>query len=145
LTSHRGFILDTNVVSEPTRPAPDPAVQAWMERQATEQLFLTTTIVCELAVGIERLPKGRRRQSYEIWLDRLLYEDFRGRVLHLDLDAALTFGRIVASAYAQGRRPHMGDAQIAAVAARERMAIATRDIDDFEAFGVPLVNPWRRA
>lgn len=113
-----------------------------MASQVAERLFLTTTTVCELAVGIERLPRGRRRRSYEVWFDRLLHEDFRDRLLDLDLDAALAFGRIVASAYAQGRRPHMADAQIAAVAARERMAIATRDTADFEPFGVPLVNPW---
>jgi predicted nucleic acid-binding protein len=61
----------------------------------------------------------------------------------VDIEAALILGRLVSHASAQGRRPDMADAQIAAVAARERMAVATRDVTDFEPFAVPLVNPWR--
>ena len=127
-----GIVLDTNVVSEPKRPRPDP-----------DRLFLTTTVICELAEGIERMLAGRRRRDFEGWLDGLVAEDFRERVLVLDVAAARLFGRLAASAYAQGRPPRMGDAQIAAVAVRDNnMAVATRDVADFEPFGVLLVDPW---
>jgi len=142
LTRPRGTILDTNVVSEPKRPRPDPTVRAWLEAQDPDRLFLTSTVVCELAEGIARMPAGRRRRDLEGWLDQLIEDDFQGRVLVLDADAARLYGGIVANAYAQGRPPRMADAQIAAVATRERMAIATRDTADFEAFGVPLLDPW---
>ena len=137
-----GIVLDTSVVSEPKRPRPDPVVRAWFERQDPDRLFLTTTVVCELAEGIERMPPGRRRRDFEGWLDGLIAEDFRDRVLALDVAAARLYGRLVASAYAQGRPPRMGDAQVAAVAARDGMAVATRDAADFEPFGVPLIDPW---
>ena len=138
----RGIVLDTNVISETRQPRPDLAVQAWFERQDAGTLYLTTTIVCELAEGIERLPIGRQRRGLEEWLDSLLAEDFRGRVLELDVPSARLFGKLAATAYAQGRPPQVGDVQIAAVAARNGFAVATRDLGDFAAFGLPLVDPW---
>lgn len=137
-----GIVLDTNVISEPKRPRPDPAVRAWFERQDVERLFLTSTVVCELAEGIERMPPGRKRLDFEAWLRGLIEVDFAGRILAFGVDAALIFGRLVAGAYATGRPPRMGDAQIAAVAAENGMAVATRDVGDFESLGVPIINPW---
>jgi predicted nucleic acid-binding protein len=117
-------------------------VRRWFERQDAGALYLTTTVLCELAEGVERLPAGRRRRDLEDWLDGLVEIDFRGRILALDIAAARLFGRLAATAWAQGRRPHMGDAQIAAVAAANGFAVATRDATDFAPFGVPLVDPW---
>lgn len=138
----RRLILDTNVVSEPTRVAPDPRVAAWFDAQVPGTLYLTATVVCEIAEGIECLPTGSRRRNFERWLRRLIEAGFADRILSLDHKAALIFGRLVAQARAMGRRPQTADAQIAAVAEREGMVIATRDISDFEPFGVPLINPW---
>ena len=136
-----GIILDTNVVSEPKRPSPDPKVRAWFESQDAERLYLTTTVIGELAVGIERLPAGRRRTDFRRWLDALITEDFFGRILTFDVEAALIYGKIVADALARGRPPTVGDAQIAAVARRERMAVASRDVRDFETLDVPIIDP----
>ena len=138
-----GVILDTNVISEPRRPKADPKVRAWFEDQEVERLYLTATVIGELSVGIERLPRGRRRADLERWLQALIAEDFAGRILTFDAAAALIFGRLVAAAMAQGRSPTVGDAQIAAVARRDGMAVATRDIADFAPLAVPLVDPWR--
>ena len=137
-----GIILDTNVVSEPKRPSPDPKVRAWFESEDVERLYLTMTVIGELAVGIERLPAGRRRTDFRCWLDALITEDFSGRILTFDVEAALIYGRIVADALARGRAPTVGDAQIAAVARRERMAVASRDVRDFETLDVPIIDPW---
>jgi predicted nucleic acid-binding protein len=138
-----GIILDTNVVSEPKRPFPDPKVRAWFENQDTEQLYLTTTVVGELAVGIERMPAGRRLTAFRGWLDGLIAEDFFSRILTFDVDSALIYGRIVSDARARGRPPSVGDAQIAAVARRNRMAVASRDVRAFEALNVPVIDPWQ--
>jgi len=137
-----GIILDTNVVSEPKRPSPDPEVRAWFESQDVARLYLTTTVIGELAVGIERMPAGRRRTDFRRWLDALITEDFFGRILTFDIEAALIYGKLVADALARGRPPTVGDAQIAAVARRERMAVASRDVRDFEALDVPIIDPW---
>jgi predicted nucleic acid-binding protein len=138
-----GIILDTNVISEPRRPSPDPRVRAWFEGQEVERLYLTTTVIGELAVGIERMPTGRRRADFRRWLDSLVTEDFAGRILIFDLEAALIYGKVVADALARGRPPTVGDAQIAAVARRDRMAVASRDVRGFESLDVTVIDPWQ--
>jgi predicted nucleic acid-binding protein len=138
-----GIIVDTNVVSEPRRWQPDANVAAWLAAQDPERLFLTATVVGELAFGVATLPHGRRRSAFELWLRDLVRERFAGRILAYDADAALIYGGIVAAARAQGREPKIGDAQVAAVARREGMAVATRNIGDFELLGVEIIDPWR--
>jgi toxin FitB len=139
----RGIILDTNVVSEPKRPAPDPRVRSWFEAQDVDRLYLTTTVIGELAVGIERLSSGRRRGDFRRWLDGLISEDFAGRILVFDVAAALVYGKLVAAALARGRPPTVGDAQIAAVAQRDGMAVASRDIRGFDSLDVSIIDPWQ--
>lgn len=139
------IVLDTNVVSEIRLAAPSAAVGDWFARQTSDSLFLTATVVGELASGIEALPAGRRRSLLELWFENLLEADFRGRVLDYGVAAARRYGVLIAGAKAQGRPPAISDAQIAAVAAVHGMSIATRDISDFAAFGIPLVNPWTDA
>ncbi|MGH6899556.1 MAG: type II toxin-antitoxin system VapC family toxin [Geminicoccaceae bacterium] len=138
-----GIILDTNVVSEPKRARPDANVVAWFERQAADQLYLTSTIVAELAFGIEIMPPGRRRRGFEIWLHERVVGAFRGRILAFDDEAALLYGGLMARARRQGRPARVGDAQIAATALRHGLAIATRNTGDFALFDAPLINPWQ--
>jgi predicted nucleic acid-binding protein len=138
-----GIVLDTNVVSEPRRRRPNAGVQAWFAAQDPGRLFVTATVIGELAAGIAAMPRGRRRVAFEDWLRDLVGTRFAGRVLAYDADAALIYGGLVAAARAQGRTPPIGDAQIAAVARREGMAVATRNGRDFESLGVVVVDPWR--
>jgi predicted nucleic acid-binding protein len=137
-----GIVLDTNVISEPRRPSPEPKVMAWLARQDVEWLYLTATVVGELAHGIAILPGGRRRERFEAWLLELVRERFAGRILSFDSEAALLFGQILAVARAMGRPTDAGDAQVAAVAQLHNMAVATRDVGDFEPLGVAVINPW---
>jgi toxin FitB len=136
------IILDTNVVSEPKRRLPAARVQMWFEAQRGDDLYLTSTVIGELAQGIERLPAGGRRSDLERWLDTLIADAFAGRILVFDVEAALIYGKLVAHALAQGRIPQVADAQIAAIAWREGMAVATRNVADFRVLQVPVVSPW---
>ena len=138
-----GIVLDTNVVSEPRRRRPDARVQAWFAAQDPGRLFVTATVIGELAAGIAAMPRGRRRTAFEGWLRELVGSRFAGRMLAYDADAALVYGDLVAAARAQGRAAAIGDAQIAAVARREGMAVATRNVRDFEPLGVTVVDPWQ--
>jgi predicted nucleic acid-binding protein len=137
-----GIVLDTNVISEPRRPSPESKVMAWLARQDVDGLYLTATVVGELAHGIAILPRGRRRDGFEAWLFELVRERFAGRILAFDGEAALVFGQILAAARAKGRPTDAGDAQIAAVAQLHDMAVATRDVSGFEPLGVAVINPW---
>lgn len=137
-----GILLNTDVVSEARRPRPDARVGDWFRRQDADKLFLAAPSVCELAEEIERMSQGRRRRAQEAWLDGLVENDFRGRVLTVDTVAARLYGKLASAAWAQGHPPHMADAQVAAVAARDGLHVATRDLDRFAVFGVPLIDPW---
>ena len=138
-----GIVLDTNVISEPRRRVADPSVVAWYARQSADQLFLTSTVVAELAFGIELLPAGRRRRGFEEWLASRVIGLFAGRILPFEVADAMIFGRLMASARRQGRPARVGDAEIAAVVLRHGLALATRNVVDFAAFGVAVINPWQ--
>ena len=81
------ILLDTNVVSEAMKPAPDDAVRAWLDEQAAETLFLSSVTIAELMFGIGALPDGKRKERLTEALDGVM-ELFADRVLPFDVDAA---------------------------------------------------------
>lgn len=137
-----GFLLDTNVVSELERDQPTRAVDEWFSSHPEDELFITAVTVGEIGAGLEMLAPGRRRARLQAWLDDLVRHQFAGRVLPYDREAALIFGRLIARARAAGRPSGIADAQIAAIASARGLTVATRDVRDFSAFGVAIVNPW---
>ena len=138
------IVLDTNVLSELTRPAPDPAVQAWVSAQRASELYTTTISEAELAYGLALLPQGRRREALALAVARLLGEGLGGRVMAFDRAAAAAYGAIAARRRTAGRPVATADGQIAAIAlARGATLLATRDIGGFQHCGVPILNPWQ--
>ncbi len=137
------LILDTNVVSETMLPVPSPRVLAWWSQQRTsEELHITTVTVAEILFGIELLPHGKRHARLLAEAEAMFAEDFAGRILPFDEEAARAFSQVAASRRGQGRPIAEFDAQIAAIARSRGAALATRNVDDFEGCGVRLVNPW---
>ena len=106
---------------------------------------MPTIAIAEIKLGIEMLPAGRRRTSFEDWLSDLLTKVFADRILSFDTAAAWAFGQLVARARRRGQPTPVADAQIAAVATVHGLTVATRDSADFAGFGVPLVNPFEGA
>ncbi|NYF78160.1 type II toxin-antitoxin system VapC family toxin [Granulicella arctica] len=136
------IILDTNVVSEPMRAQGGPAVQAWLDRQAAETLYLTATSLSELLVGIELIPTGKRREVLTASLNRLLERLFGPRILAFDKQAAVAYASVVERTRSSGYSISVADAQIAAIAEVSGFTVATRDTSPFEAAGTPIINPW---
>ncbi|MBD9626441.1 type II toxin-antitoxin system VapC family toxin [Ensifer sp. ENS06] len=135
------IVLDTNVVSEAMKPAPDLAVRNWLNDQVAETLYLSSVTLAELLFGIAALPEGRRKKALAGTLDGLL-ELFDDRVLSFDTAAARHYAGLAATARAGGKGFPTPDGYIAAIAASKGFTIATRDTSPFEAAGVPVVNPW---
>ena len=134
------ILLDTNVLSELTRPAPVSRVVKWLEANEP-RLALPTIALAELRYGIARLPEGKRKQSLlNFWTETR--RRFAGRTYSFDVQAAETYGEIVAAAERQGRPVNIGDGQIAAIALTRGMQVATRNVGDFSPTGVELINPW---
>ena len=136
------IILDTNVVSEPLKPAPSQAVLDWLDRQVPETLYLTAVSLAELLAGIEALPQGRRRLKLEQAVTRQILPLFEGRILPFDAKAAEAFGKVRAGAQAVGNTIGFADGNVAAIAAAKGFVLATRNVRDFRGSGVELINPW---
>jgi predicted nucleic acid-binding protein len=136
------ILLDTNVVSEPLRPKPDPNVLRWLDAQAAESLYLSTVSLAELLLGIESLPTGKRRKALAAALDERIITLFGERIVAFDVRAAESYPRVVIDARRQGHPISVADAQIAAIAASRQFSVATRDVVPFESAGVQTINPW---
>jgi len=136
------IILDTNVVSEPMKLQANPLVKQWLDRQEPETLFLTAVNLAELSAGVEQMPVGQRQNDLRHGLTRLLRALFDQRILPFDQREAEVFAQMSATVRASGRVLPMVDGQIAAIAATHGFSVATRDIEPFEAAGVPVINPW---
>lgn len=137
------IVLDTNVVSELARSAPDPRVAAWAAQQDLARVVITVVTEAELRAGIAMMPEGRRRTEVEQAVMGIIEQALRGRVLPLDRAAPPYFAAFRSLRRAAGRTIDAADALIAATArAHGATLIATRDLPGFEGCGVPLVDPW---
>jgi|SRR5665213_138009 len=136
------IILDTNVVSEPMKPDGHPGVQAWLDDQIAETLYLTSSSLAELLHGVEVLPDGKRKEGLAAALSDLLTTLFGARILAFDQQAARMYAGRVSRARATGRPISMADGQIAGIAAVHGFTVATRDTTPFVAAGIPVLNPW---
>ena len=96
------ILLDTNVVSEPLRPAPDPRVIEWIDAQPLETLFLSAITVAELRAGVALLPTGKRRSGLQQNLEKRVLPLFAGRVLAFDLACTAAYAALIAKARAAG-------------------------------------------
>ena len=136
------LLLDTNVVSEFMKPRPDAAVVEWLRLQDEDALFLSTLTLAELHRGIALLPAGKKRTALAEWVEGELSERFEGRILPVDRTVSRVWGELMASAERRGRRLAAMDGLIAATAMSSQLDLVTRNVRDFEAVDVTLVNPW---
>ena len=135
------ILLDTNVLSEITRPKPAPAVLAWLDDQVAETLFISSVTIAELMFGIGLRPKGRRRQALTTWVEGVA-ETFAARTLPFDAEAARFYADLAVQARLAGRGFPVPVGYIAAIAAQHNFAVASRDDSAFAAAGLRLIDPW---
>jgi hypothetical protein len=137
------IILDTNVVSELMRAAPDPTVAAWAVNVGPD-LSVTALTVAEIRYGIARLPESRRKREITAAADTVLTA-FAQRIVSFDFAAATRYGDLAARRETDGRPISVFDAQIAAVCQARSATLATRNVKDFEGTGVTVIDPWNEA
>ncbi|HXJ85704.1 MAG TPA: type II toxin-antitoxin system VapC family toxin [Candidatus Binatia bacterium] len=136
------IILDTNVVSELMRPAPEPRVLRWFANQSAEDLHVTAITMAEILYGIELIAVARRRDVVRAGAEKMFGDLFAERILTFEDRAARTFSQITSSRRRQGKPMSDFDAQIAAITRVHGATLATRNPYVFEGCGVRLVNPW---
>ncbi len=139
------FVLDSDVVSELMRPVPDPMIVSWGAEHATSSLFLTVVAEAELCYGLAVMAPGKRRDSLATGLERMLETGFANRVLPFDSSAVHAYAGITSARRRRGRPIAQADCQIAAIARVRGMAVATRNIQDFEEIGIDTLDRWNSA
>lgn len=138
------IVLDTNVISEMAKPRAhqSSSAGAWLEARRVEELYVTSVTYAELLAGLYAIPDGKRRRGMIAATDAILMEDLDGRVLPFDMDCVDAFARIAAERRAKGLSRDTADLQIAAIAMTHGFAVATRNVADFGAEGLVVINPW---
>ncbi len=138
----RGILLDANVVSEAVRPVPDARVLSFL--RAVTGAWLSVVVLHELEFGLQRLDAGRRRERLQRALAEVVAR-YGDRVLSVDREGALLAAVMRVQAQRAGRVLHLADALIAGTAMAHDLAVATRNVGDFEGLDVPVINPWNTA
>ena len=137
------YLLDTNIISNATKPAPSHTLTAWMADQADEDLFISSLTIAEIRRGLLEKSAGKKRRELESWFfgpegPQAL---FAGRVLPFDERAGLIWARLMAEGTATGRPRNALDMIIAAIAEANECVVVTDDEKDFA--GLKIVNPLR--
>jgi predicted nucleic acid-binding protein len=137
------YLLDTNIISNVTKPAPSEPLIAWMSEQADENLFIASLTVAEIWFGVLEKPAGKKRRQLESWFvgpegPRAL---FAGRILPFDEKASLIWARLMAEGTKAGRPRSALDMILAAVAEANNCIVVTDNEKDFK--GLKFINPMR--
>ncbi|PDT36342.1 VapC toxin family PIN domain ribonuclease [Rhizobium sp. M10] len=136
------LLLDTNVLSEVTRPNPDMRVLAWLDQLDEDRSFVSIISIAEIRRGIALMDNGRKRDALAEWLARDLPQRFERRIIPVDEPVALAWGDLMGRAKRSGRGLSSMDGLIAATAVAHDLTLATRNTRDFEGFGIELIDPW---
>jgi toxin FitB len=132
------YVVDTNVLSETIKPAPDARVLAWLDDQRA--IAIAAVSVYELVRGIERLTAGRKRRLLEAWFARLLAGG--ADVLPFDRESAIAAARLERDAQNRGRAIETRDLFILACAKARGLAVATHNVAHFRGHGVGIYDPF---
>lgn len=136
------IVLDTNVLSEAMKSAPNTAVLAWLDTQVAETLFISAVTLAEMQYGVLVLPEGWRRDRLATAIGDVATL-FADRILPFDMAAAQHYATLAVRARSRGLGFPIPDGYIAAIAASRGFAVATRDTSAFAAAGLSVINPWQ--
>jgi len=136
------YLLDTNIISEFISKYPDQKVVDYILSLKEEDLFLSVITIGEIKSGIEKLDEGKRKESLLAWLENDLLTRFSGRILSLNVDVMLTWGKLNPSLKKLGTPLPIMDSLIGATCKVEKMTLITRNEKDFKNINIKIVNPF---
>lgn len=138
----KGFLLDTNILSELRKPRPNAAVLAFVGALPGPVLHVAAVTLAEIRYGIERLDDAGRRSDLLRWLDDELRPQFAGRVVDVSEDVLVLWRQLIEQGRKRGHTFSQPDVLIAASAQAHELIVVGRDISEFVQAGVPVLNPW---
>jgi predicted nucleic acid-binding protein len=136
------YLLDTCVISECAKPQPEKSVINWIDGCDEDSLFLSVLTIGEIQKGITKLTDKTKSAKYQQWLDNDLRKRFFHRILPIDNDVALAWGRLQGKAEARGRPIPTIDGLLGATAIAHNLTVVTRNETDLNATGASVFNPW---
>lgn len=136
------YLVDTNVLSEASKPHPNAAVLEWVDSRPRGSTAVSAVSLGEVQKGIELLEHGQRRVWLQQWFTATLRDEYGDRVLPVTREVALSWGKLTAADHRRGRVLKLADGLLLATAAVHRLTIVTRNARDFEDRGVQVINPW---
>ena len=136
------LVLDTNMLSAMMSVEPVWKVADWILDQPSEELFTAAVCQAEILSGIAILPNGRRRTNLEEAARAMFADDFQGRILPFDGDAAAAYAAVLVTRRKAGRPTGTIDLMLAAIASVRGASVVTRNVADFEGVGLTIINPW---
>lgn len=137
------YILDTCVISELIKNASEQKVVNWIDRVDEDKLYLSVITIGELEKGISKLKSSKRKVVITEWLHEDLLIRFSNRILILDIDILLQWGKMMASLESQGIKMPTIDSLIAATAKKNNYCLVTRNESDFQNCNIQILNPWK--
>ncbi len=135
------YLLDTCVISELVKPAPQENVVSWLNEMPSEALFLCAITIGEVRKGLTKLPDSKKKERLTSWLNTLLIE-YQERILFIDLMVCENWGVLQGNAEKAGRPMSTIDSLIAATAFTHHLILITRNENDFAPSNIPIINPW---
>lgn len=138
----RGFLLDTNCVSELVRVQPEPRVMQWVDTAEEGLLYLSVLTLGEIRKGLLAIPQSKRRAHLETWLEVELQARFSGRILPVDAAVAGRWGLLAGQAKRKGMPLGIIDGLLAATALHHNLTVVSRNARHFTNAQVPVLNPW---
>ncbi|WP_414621108.1 type II toxin-antitoxin system VapC family toxin [Calothrix sp. CCY 0018] len=136
-------LLDTCVISELVAKQPSEKVIDWIDNLEQESIYLSVITIGEIYKGIEKLPESKRKVNLQKWLNEELLIRFRGKILVVDTDVMLVWGKLTARLEIEGKRMPAIDSLIAAIAIHHNCSLITRNEDDFKNVALSIINPWK--
>ena len=136
------YLLDTCLISELVKKVPNSAVVSWLDTQDEQSFYLSVLTIGELQKGISKLPDGTRKDELQAWVEHDLTLRFMGRIIDIDLETVLIWGRLQGEVEQKGVTLPVMDSLIAATAKAHGLVVVTRNVKDIERCQVRVCNPW---
>ena len=136
------YLLDTNVISELVKKAPNRNVLSWIDECDETALFLSVITFGELQKGISKLRDKSRAEQLQKWVEQDLVKRFKGRILPIDLEVIITWGKVQGISEKNGTKLPVMDSLIAATAIAHHLTVVTRNVNDIERCQASVFNPW---
>ena len=137
------YLLDTCVISELVAKEVNPRVVEFVDSLDSDDVYLSVITIGEIAKGIEKLPKSKRKQELHIWLTEDLLVRFDEKIVPLDTNVLLEWGFLAARLESKGKILPAMDSLIAATVLTHKFALVTRNVEDFNSANIEIINPWK--